>query len=239
MKIFSFVRALVTFLSAFILTFIVSVAAIIGGVILRMSAKSIQVIPRMWARSLACIGGVKVTVEGGESLEPDKPYIFVVNHQSQFDIFALQGYANFDFRWLAKKELFKVPLFGAGMLQAGYIPIDRSHGRQAVKSLDAAARRISGGASVVVFPEGTRSPDGKLKPFKVGAMVLAIKAGVPLVPVAIIGSYEILPKGKLLPRSGRILIRVGEPISIAGYDLKQKKELAERMQEEVARLLAQ
>jgi len=175
---------------------------------------------------------------GAERLTPGRSYIFAANHQSQFDIFALQGYLGFDFRWMAKLELFKIPIFGPAMRMAGYIPVDRAHGRKAIKSLDEAAARIAGGTSVLIFPEGTRSPDGRLLPFKAGAMVLAIKAGVPLVPVAIVGTHQILPKGKLLFKPGRVEIRVGEPIETRNYSLKQKQELAELLQEKVAELQA-
>ena len=124
------------------------------------------------------------------------------------------------------------------MRLAGYIPVDRSHGRKALKSLDEAAKRIADGTSVIIFPEGTRSPDGKLHDFKPGAMVLAIKAGVPLVPVAILGTYVVLPKGKLLAKPGKVEIRVGEPIETRGYTVKQKQELAELIHSRVAELMA-
>jgi 1-acyl-sn-glycerol-3-phosphate acyltransferase len=123
------------------------------------------------------------------------------------------------------------------MKRAGYIPVDRSRGRQALKSLDEAARRIADGTSVIIFPEGTRSPDGKLQPFKAGGMVLAIKSGVEIVPVAISGTYEILPKGRLMLQPGNVLIRIGMPMPTDAYRTNQKHELALRLQQEVAGLL--
>jgi 1-acyl-sn-glycerol-3-phosphate acyltransferase len=172
-----------------------------------------------------------------EPLDPEKPYIFAANHQSQFDIFVLQGFLGVDFRWLAKKELFTVPIWGPAMRRAGYIPIDRSHGRQAIKSLDEAAQKIAAGTSVIIFPEGTRSKDGKLHDFKAGAMILAVKSGVPIVPVAILGTYEILPKGTLLMNPGKAQIRVGRPIETKNYRSKDKHQLAKVSQEAVAELL--
>ena len=183
------------------------------------------------------IGGIRVEVEGLENLQPNQSYIFAANHQSQIDIPALQGYLNADFRWLAKKELFKVPIWGAAMRKAGYIPVDRSHGRKALKSLEKAAKKIAEGTSVIIFPEGTRSIDGHLQPFKAGGMVLAIKAGVPLVPVGIVGTHEILPKGRLLIKPGRVKISLGQPIDTGEYHLKQKHELAQRLHEAVRELL--
>jgi 1-acyl-sn-glycerol-3-phosphate acyltransferase len=176
-------------------------------------------------------------MSGIDLLEQGHTYIFAANHQSQFDIFVLQGYLGYDFRWLVKMELFRIPVFGKAMEVAGYIPVDRTHGRKALKSLDEAAQRIADGTSVAVFPEGTRSPDGKLGQFKAGAILLAIKAGVPVVPVAITGTHQVLPKGRLLVRPGRVEIRVGAPIAASDYTVKQKQELAERLQAEVAALL--
>lgn len=178
-----------------------------------------------------------MTVKGGQQLSSKTPYVFAANHLSQFDIFALQGYLTMDFRWLAKKELFQIPIFGAAMRMVGYIPVDRSRGRKALVSLNEAAARVAAGTSVVIFPEGTRSKDGKLHPFKSGAMVLAIKAGVPIVPVAIKGTYEVLPKGKLLARSGHVELTIGSPIETKGLKNADKQELAVKLQQEVAGML--
>jgi len=238
MRFFQFFRGLIVLAVAPILTILTSVAGLAGTMLLRMSASRAQCFPRLWGRIILWLSGVTVTIRGGAGLRHDCPYIFAANHQSQFDIFALQGYLDFDFRWLAKEELFRVPVFGAAMRRVGYIPVDRSHSRAAVKSLDEAAKRIADGTSVIIFPEGTRSEDGHLLPFKSGTMVLAIKSRVPVVPVAILGTHAVLPKGKLLARSGRVVIRIGEPIETSGYKVKQKHELAERLQAAVAALIA-
>jgi len=230
-------RGILVLVLAPILTGLVSISAIIMVFIFRRSEAEIQVLPRTLGRVVAWLSGVSVSLTGSELLEPGVPYIFAANHQSQFDIFALQGYLGFDFRWLLKLELFKIPVFGKAMQLAGYIPVDRAHGRKALQSLDEAARRIAGGTSVAIFPEGTRSPDGRLGQFKAGAIVLAIKAGVPVVPVAIIGTHQVLPKGRLLVRPGRVEIRVGAPIATREYTVKQKQELTELLQDKVAELL--
>ncbi|MFP3982361.1 MAG: lysophospholipid acyltransferase family protein [Desulfurivibrionaceae bacterium] len=220
-----------------ILTFLASIAGIIGLLVFRVSARTIQAVPALWARILLKVAGVEVTVEGMENIEKDKTYIFAANHQSQFDIFAMHAAFPHEFRWLAKKELFRIPLFGMAMRLAGYLEVDRSHGRQAMKSLVEAAKTIARGSSVIIFPEGTRTPDGRLQRFKGGSTVIAVKSGVPMVPVAITGTYEILPKGKLLARPGRITIRVGEPVDTAGFTMKQKHELADLVHDKVAELL--
>ncbi|MDH5523399.1 MAG: 1-acyl-sn-glycerol-3-phosphate acyltransferase [Desulfobulbaceae bacterium] len=234
---FTCLRGVLVLLIAPILTAVVSVLAIIATVVFRRPAGRVQVYPRYWARVIATLIGIEVEVVGMERLAGNRPYIFAANHQSQVDIFVLQGYFAYDFRWLAKLELFQVPVFGEGMRRAGHIPVDRAHSRNALKSLDEAAKRIADGTSVVIFPEGTRSPDGRLLPFKGGTMALAIKAGVPVVPVGISGTHEVLAKGKLLARPGKVTIRVGEPIETGGYKLKDKHELAALLQGRVAELL--
>jgi 1-acyl-sn-glycerol-3-phosphate acyltransferase len=237
MKPVALLRSLLVLTVAPLLTLLVSIITLIWTVLFRRSADEAQVFGRYWGKFICALSGVKVTIEGVENLAPDRIYIFAANHQSQFDILTLQGYLAFNFRWLAKKELFRVPIWGAAMKRAGYIPVDRSRGRQALKSLDEAARRIADGTSVIIFPEGTRSPDGKLQPFKAGGMVLAIKSGVEIVPVAISGTYEILPKGRLMLQPGNVLIRIGMPMPTDAYRTNQKHELALRLQQEVAGLL--
>ncbi|PKN48414.1 MAG: hypothetical protein CVU58_06020, partial [Deltaproteobacteria bacterium HGW-Deltaproteobacteria-16] len=207
-NVLTFLRGVLVLLLAPLLTGLVSIVAIIMIVVFRRSAADVQFLPRTLGRIVARLSGVSVSMTGGALLEQGRPYIFAANHQSQFDIFALQGYLGCDFRWLAKLELFKIPVFGKAMQMAGYIPVDRAHGRKALKSLDEAARRIADGTSVIIFPEGTRSPDGRLGQFK---------AGVPVVPVAIVGTHQVLPKGKLLVRPGRVEIRVGAPIATSDY----------------------
>jgi 1-acyl-sn-glycerol-3-phosphate acyltransferase len=239
MKPFAFLHSLLVAVFAILLTLLVSLVSLLWMGVLRRSSDEAQVFVRWWGRCICAVSGVRVDLEGEERLTADQPYIFAANHQSQYDIIALQGYLRFSFRWLAKKELFRVPIWGNAMKMAGYIPVDRSHGRQALKSLEEAARSIAEGTSVIIFPEGTRSLDGKLQPFKAGGMVLAIKAGVDLVPVGIMGTHEILPKGSLLLHPGRVRIRLGKPIPTRAYQTRQKHELASRLQREVGALIGQ
>lgn len=234
---FQYLRALATLIIAPPLTFIVSAIAWLDLTLFRKSAEKVHVFPRMWGRSICGLAGVKVQVEGLENIEREQTYIFVGNHASQFDIFCFQAYFPHDFRWIAKKELFNIPIFGHTMKKVGYIPIDRSHGRNALKSLDDAAKKIAAGSSVLIFPEGTRSPDGRLQEFKTGAIMLAIKAGVPVVPLGFNGSHNILPKGKFLANSGTVSIRIGKPLPTAHYKAKDKQELAAALYDEVAKLL--
>ncbi len=237
MTAINFIRGLLVLALIPLLIGLVSFIALLLAMFRGARGADLQFLPRWSGRTICRASGVEVEIIGGENLDPARPYIFAANHQSQFDIFVLQGYLGFDFRWMAKKELFSIPLFGWAMRRAGYIPVDRGHGRRALESINEAAREIAAGTSVIIFPEGTRSPDGRVQPFKSGAMVLAVKSAVEIVPMAIAGTHEILPKGKLLPRPGRVTIRLGQPIRAADYTLKQKQQLAELLESRVRSLL--
>ncbi|PLX47807.1 MAG: 1-acyl-sn-glycerol-3-phosphate acyltransferase [Desulfobulbaceae bacterium] len=239
MALFSYLRGFLAVVFAVLITPFSSLQALLYLLVLRTSEQTAQVAPRTWARLILAVSGVKVRVEGMEKLESGKSYIFAANHQSQFDIFCLQGSFEWDFRWLAKKELFRIPIFGPALRRSGNIPIDRSSGRKSMVSLNEAAQRIKGGCSVVIFPEGTRSVDGNLLDFKAGGMMIAIKAGVGVVPMAICGTRHILPKGKILPRAGEVVIRLGDPLDVSGYSLKEKQKLADDLRWQVAELLGQ
>jgi 1-acyl-sn-glycerol-3-phosphate acyltransferase len=237
MSLLHLLRGLCALIIAPLLTLLVSVLSLVDLTVGRRSEIKAQQFPRFWGKILCRIAGVRVRVEGFEHIDPSQTYIFAGNHSGQYDIFSFQGYFPHDFRWIAKKELFRLPVFGQAMHRVGYIPIDRSHGRQAMKSLDEAARRIAAGSSVLIFPEGTRSGDGRLQEFKAGAVLLAIKAGVPIVPLGFNGSYEVLPKGRLLPRPGEVVIRIGRPIVTTEFKTGDKQRLAGALQAAVAELL--
>ncbi len=237
MTITAFIRGGTLLLLAPLVTICYSLAIAIAIFLFRLPEDTLQRYPRQWARLFCRIAGVRVRIEGADQLQVNTGYIYCANHLSQFDIFSFQGYFPFSFRWLAKEELFKVPFLGWAMTNAGNIAINRSHGREALKSLQQAAERIKAGTSVLIFPEGTRSADGILQPFKGGAMLLAIKAGVPIVPVAFVGSYAVLPKGALFVRPGTITIKIGTPVMVTGYSSKDKQELAITIHQKVAELL--
>jgi 1-acyl-sn-glycerol-3-phosphate acyltransferase len=190
---------------------------------------------RLWGRAALLANRVKVRVDGMEHVKREGPYIFMSNHQGYYDVFALLAHLPFQFKWLVKKELFSVPILGWTMAAAGYINIDREGTRKTVEALDKAAQKIREGMSVVVFPEGSRSPDGSIQPFKKGGFNLAIKSKVPIVPVAIMGSRAIMPKGKLTATSGEIRIRMDHPIETQNYSLKDRKPLMEKVRQTISR----
>ena len=183
----------------------------------------------LWARMLLWLASTRVEVIGRENVQIDKPHIFMANHQSDFDILIVLAYIPGQFRWIAKKELFKIPVFGKAMRNAGYIEIDRQNHEKALKSLEEAARKIREGKSVVTFPEGTRSKDGTVKPFKQGMFHLAIESGVPIIPISIIGAKEIMPKRSLNVKPGRITMVIDRPVDVKGYTKETRGELIERV----------
>lgn len=189
------------------------------------SENRVHKVARLWAKILLLITNTKVEVIGGKNILEGKPQIFMANHQSDFDIFIVLAYIPGQFRWIAKKELFQVPVFGAAMRKAGYIEIDRQNHAKALQSLEEAAMRIREGKSVMTFPEGTRSRDGEIKAFKQGTFHLALQAGVPIVPVTIVGSGKIMPKRSLRITPGRIKLIIDKPIDVGSYTVENRHEL--------------
>ncbi|MFC1821683.1 lysophospholipid acyltransferase family protein [Thermodesulfobacteriota bacterium] len=190
-----------------------------------------------WARILLRVCGINVRVKGRQNADGHVPRIYMSNHQSYFDIFVLLAHLPVDFKFVLKKELTKIPIFGFSLRRARYISIDRGDPRKAVKSLNAAADRIKNGASVLIFPEGTRSEDGLLLPFKPGGFHLALKSGCEIVPIAIINSREIVPKGSLRIRKGSVAMNIGNPIPIKGYNRKNMDLLMNLAREAMANQL--
>ncbi|MGE0555488.1 MAG: lysophospholipid acyltransferase family protein [Gemmatimonadales bacterium] len=180
---------------------------------------------RVWGRKLLTANRIEVVV-GGPGRLPGTPVVYVSNHSSWIDIWALLATLPGSPRFVAKKELMKVPLLGQAMRAIGHVTIDRSNRASAFDSYDRAADAIRGGVSVVVFAEGTRSRTGRLAPLKKGPFVLAIAAGVPIVPLYCAGTFECLPKGSLSPVPATVEIRVGEPIATAGLDYEARDRLS-------------
>jgi 1-acyl-sn-glycerol-3-phosphate acyltransferase len=170
---------------------------------------------RFWSRLSLLMAGVGLDLHGVEQIPPG-PVVFMSNHQGAFDIPALFIAVPCRFAWFAKKELFGIPLFGHALKAAGYIPVDREHGRRTLGGIREAAAAIRSGMSVVIFPEGTRSEDGRLLPFKRGGFLLASLAGVPVVPTVISGSCRISPPRTISLERGTISIRFLPPVATEG-----------------------
>ena len=209
------------YLAAFIpLTFLFSASAFVAT-LFDASGRLYAMHARLWARLALALNCVTVSLSGSENL-PDGPVIFMSNHQSNFDILALLAKMPRQLHWIAKKELFEIPVFGPSMRRGGYIPLDRGDGRKALQSMDEAAVTIHQGKSVVLFPEGTRTQDGNLLPFKRGGFILARKAAVPVLPVTINGSGRINPANQIRLFSGNIHITVHPPVVVPA-DLRRSE----------------
>ena len=184
-----------------------------------------------WARVILWVCGVRVKVKGLENVDINVPRIYMTNHQSYFDIFILLASLPVDFKFLLKQELMKIPLFGFAMRRARYIGIDRGDPKKAIRSMNEAAERIKNGISVLIFPEGTRSFDGELQDYKSGGFHLAIKSGCDIVPVAIINSRNIVPKGSLKINKGTVTLNIGKHIPLTDYSKKDMDQLKARVRE--------
>ena len=220
--------------TAFILLWVVlttsffSLIAIIASLFSR-TGDSVHIIAGVWARSILVGSRVHVRVNGLSNIEPDKSYVYMANHQSNFDIPVLLGYLPVQFRWLAKAELFKIPVFGRAMRGAGYVKIDRFNQESAFDSISEAAQKMKDGVSVMIFPEGTRSKDGRIKSFKKGGFVMAVDAGVPIVPIIIRGTWSIMAKSSLRINRGDVEMEIAKPIDTIGYSRETKDELMDKV----------
>jgi 1-acyl-sn-glycerol-3-phosphate acyltransferase len=183
---------------------------------------------RVWCRMIARTAGARVSVHGAEHITPGTSYVFLSSHQSYMDIPAMLGYLPAQLRIAAKKSLFRIPFMGWHLTRAGHIPIDRSSTQNAIASMQRAASYLDDGICAFVFPEGTRSRDGVLHGFKKGGFKLAIQAGVPIIPVTIIGSRQVLPPDSIVFRPGPMNMYVDPPIST---DELTEEDVDELMQE--------
>jgi 1-acyl-sn-glycerol-3-phosphate acyltransferase len=226
----SFLDALKIFwisLWAIVATLLLAVP-IISAALLSSTGNLAFTLSKIWAWTMLRVTRVKVVIRGHEKIVPGQSYIIISNHQSEYDILALVTTLKIQFRWIIKKELRKVPLFGYALELSRNIFIDRSHPDQAMKSIQEGLDRLPPGVGVMFFAEGTRSADGSIQPFKKGGFVMALEKGVPILPVTVNGSRKILPKRSLVFRPGTIEVVVSDPIDTAGWQKGRMQELMER-----------
>ncbi len=198
---------------------------------LRRGDRTFHALARGWAHTILWISGVRVSVHGLDRIPGGRNYVYVSNHASMFDIPVILASIPDQIRIIYKRELHWIPIFGWGLKLGSYIAVDRSSSAEAMRSLEEAARKIAHGASVLLYAEGTRTRDGRLQPFKRGAFNLAVRAGVPVVPLTINGSYAILPKSSLAIRPGKVELIIEPPIPIAGPGKEEEKRLMECVRE--------
>lgn len=183
---------------------------------------------KIWAYTMLRVTGVKVVIRNRERIVKGKPYVIISNHQSEYDILAVVTGLRTQFRWIIKKELRKVPLFGYALHASRNIFIDRSDHENAVRSIREGADRLPTGCSLIFFAEGTRSNDGSIREFKKGGFNLAIEKNINILPVTVNGSRKVLPKKSLVFKPGTIEVVVGEPISPLGYTRDTVQDLVAR-----------
>ena len=232
------IRALLSTISFVAATIAGSIGALVLGAVDK-SGDLVLALARLWSRVILGVPGVKLEVKMRAPLEPGRPYVFMPNHASMVDIWAVFVAIPASFRFIAKKQLASIPLFGWAMAAGRFIFIDRQNAASARRTMDEASRRIRAGQSVVIFPEGTRTRDGRLMPFKKGGFHLAIDSGAAVVPVAIKGSREVMPRGAALIRAGTVTLEVDAPIPTTGLTTSDRDALIEKVRSRVAAMLGE
>lgn len=222
----------------YILYYPITILCLLVGVPLSLLHRGIlRNIASGWAQVGLFLAGIRVRVRGLENIPPADSLVFMANHQSNFDIPLLLTHIPRPFGFLAKIELFRIPLFNWGMYRMNCIPIDRANRQAAVESLKQAAAKMHAGQSVMVFPEGTRSPDGALLPFKKGGFQLALQAGVPIVPVAINGTFNVMNKKTHRIKAGAVELQVFPPIDPTPLTEAEIPTLMETVRSQIASAL--
>jgi 1-acyl-sn-glycerol-3-phosphate acyltransferase len=199
------------------------------------SPRPSYIICRIWAWGVSKITGVRYSLQGAENALPGTSYVITPNHQSNADILALMRALPTPYRWVIKKELTKIPLFGLGLLRTGAVSLDRSDPKKSLEKLQSDSGKLKGGWSLLIYPEGTRSRDGNLQQFKKGAFVLAVSTGIPILPVTVNGAHKVLPKHSLEIRPGVISVTIGQPIPTVGLGENDIPSLMEKTRQAVAK----
>ncbi len=190
-------------------------------------------IARLWGRLICRWNGIKVEIFGLENVQKNRAQVFVANHQGYYDIFSLSGYLPVQIRWFAKKSLFRIPFVGWSMSACGYVPVNRENKKQAYQAFLTSIEKLKQGNSIVIFPEGTRSEDGVIGPFKKGGHLLATRAKVPMIPVTVIGTGNIIKKGSAKLYPGPIRIIVSPPIEVEEIVSKKEEEILKSLRQTI------
>lgn len=203
---------------------------VLGTVVFGLLALPLALLPRgdhgvfflskLWAWGLLAASGVRVTARFGSPLEARRSYVFLANHQSMFDVPLLLATAPVQLRFAAKRSLFRIPVFGWAIRAGGLIPVDRGNRAKARATFAAAQKRLRGGVSVLLFPEGSRSLDGLIHRFERGGFLLALRTGLPIVPVGVRGTLGVQRRGSFRVRPGRVEIHYGEPVDPAAFGVR-------------------
>jgi len=200
-----------------------------GGAVFRIAV--------WWAWIVHKCMGLTFSLEGAEKVKEGTSYIVTPNHQGNADILALFATLPLRFRWVIKKELLRIPVFGWALAGTGAISLDRSNREKSIRSLKNAKKKLAGGWSVLIYPEGTRSSNPNLQPFKKGAFMMAVQTGVPILPVTCNGAYRVLPRKTISFMPGHITVTIGDPIQTQGLTEQDVPDLMERTRNEIAKSL--
>jgi len=221
-----------------LVTFICSMMVVIGAVagVKYRKGGLYDRAARYWGSWLAELNGVGMRAEGLARLDAEKSYVYIANHVSFADMWVLCALLPDSMRFVAKKELFDIPLFGHALKAARHIRIDRTNLQAAFSAYEEAGKAIQDGISAIVFAEGTRSRNGRLQPFKKGPFVLAIASKAEIVPVWLEGTYEALPPGGRYVRPGMVTLRFGTPVPTAGLDYDDRGELTDKVRAQMIAL---
>ncbi len=213
------------------------VPLVILASLITSSPRPSYILCRMWAWGVAKVMGIRYSLHGEENVIPGISYVITPNHQSNADILALMMSMPAPYRWVVKKELTRIPVFGWGLVRTGAVSLNRSDPQKSMEALRAGSGKLTGGWSLLIYPEGTRSPDGNLLPFKKGAFVLAVSTGIPILPVTVNGAHKVLPKHSLNIRPGLVVVTIGKPISTEGLEEKDVPALMEKTRDAIAKNL--
>ena len=205
--------------------------------LIRSNARLIDAIVRLWARAIVHAAGIELRTENTERIDRQQRYIIVANHYSYFDIPCIFAAIPQPIRFMAKVSLFKIPIFGWAIGRAGFIPIDRKNRRTAVKSFELAVERIRKGNTVVVFPEEGRSRERAMREFQRGGFLLALRSQLPILPVAIDGTYDVFSAHAKKVTPGPVTIRVGTPIPTEGLTVREKDRLLRESRAQILSML--
>lgn len=233
----SFLRSLFFTIPLICLYTIVMGAASLAGSLFDSSGRFQHGCARLWARLILFTSGVRVKLAGLENVEPDRACVFCSNHLSLMDTALVFAHVPVQFRILAKRYVFRIPFLGSHLRRSGHLPVDETNPRSALRSFELAAQHIRTGAPVILFPEGGRSPDGRLGEFKTGAALLAIKAGVPLVPLAIHGSRQVLPPGSIHIRPATVRMSFAKAFSTEGLTYRDAERLTALARQKIGEML--
>jgi 1-acyl-sn-glycerol-3-phosphate acyltransferase len=223
-------HTVIIYIVVFIDTVIFAILSSILGLINPYSKASNWSI-RSWSRIILWISGIKLIIEGREHVDPSRPYIFMMNHIGMYDIPAAFIAIPQTGRFIAKKELFKIPLLATGMRLAGILKIDRGNSTEARKTLEKAITTIKDGCSIIIFPEGTRSKTNEIQPFKKGGFIMAIQGKIPILPAVICGTQYIVPKGSGLVKRGKIKIKFMPQVNTDAYAYEKRNALLKKVRE--------